>query len=160
MADLFPVAGCHFYIGNQKATQSTDFVAADFTPNSWIEVDAWSQMGAFGDAAALIVTQLINRGRDIKQKGTANGGQMQNVFARIDTDEGQIALRTAAAGAQKNNYSFRIDFNLASGQTVPPKVYFVGLAMGAQEAGGGANTIRNLNITVEINSNLVFVAGS
>lgn len=158
--DLYPVAGCHIYIGNQKATQTTDFVEADFNGQSWVEIDGWSQMGAFGDAAALIVTQLINRSRDVKQKGTANAGQMQNVFARIDDDEGQIAMRAAAAGAQKNNYAFRLDFNIATGQSTPPKAYFVGLVMGAQEAGGGANTIRNLNATIEINSNIVFVAGS
>lgn len=160
MADLYPVAGSHLFIGGQMATTNVDFVAADFASQSWIEVDGWSSMGAFGDAAALITTQLINRGRDIKQKGTTNSGSMANVFARIEEDAGQIALRTAAAGAQKNNFAFRVDFPLQTGDSTPPKAYFVGLAMGTQEAGGGANTIRNMNTTIEINSNIVFVAGT
>lgn len=159
MADLFPVAGCHFYIGTTKATQTTDFVEADFAGQSWVEVDGWSQMGAFGDAAALITSQLINRGRDIKQKGTTNAGSMQNVFAKIDADPGQVALIAAAAGSNKNNYAFRIDFNDADGGD-PSKAYFVGLVMNANEAGGQANTIRNLNATVEINSNIVRVAAT
>lgn len=159
MADLFPVAGCHFYIGGVKETQTADFVAADFAGQSWVEVDGWSQMGAFGDAAALITSQLINRGRDVKQKGTTNAGSMQNVFAKIDSDPGQIALIAAAAGVVKDNYAFRIDFNDADGGD-PSKAYFVGLAMNANEAGGQANTIRNLNATIEINSNIVRVAAT
>ena len=35
--------------------------------------------------------------------------------------------------------------------------YFIGLVMGAAKDGGGANTIRKLNATVEINSNIVDV---
>lgn len=160
MADLYPVAGSHMFIGGQMATQLDDLDATDFAGQSWLEIDGWSSMGAFGDAAALIATQLINRGRDVKQKGTANAGSMANVYARIEDDPGQIALRTAAAGGQKNNYAFRIDFPLQTGDVNPPKAYFVGLAMGTQEAGGGANTIRNMNTTIEINSNIVFINGT
>jgi hypothetical protein len=160
MADLYPVAGSHIFIGGQMATEIDDLTESDFAGKSWVEIDGWSQMGAFGDAAALITTQLINRGRDVKQKGTANSGQMQNVFARIEDDAGQILLREAAAGGQKNNYAFKVEFPLQTGQTVAPNALFVGLAMGTQEAGGGANTIRNMNTTIEINSNIVFVDGS
>lgn len=164
MSDLFPVAGCHIYIGEATPTQLTDFVEADFitSPDQFVEIDGWSQMGASGDAAALITTQLINRNRDIKQKGTSNAGSMQNVFAVIDDDPGQIALIAAAEGANKANYAFKIVYNDASGASgsEPSVRYFVGLVMGAQEAGGQANTIRNLNATVEINSNVVKVAAT
>jgi hypothetical protein len=95
MSTLYPVAGCHIYIGGVLSDKSTDFVATDFNGQSWTEIDGWTQMGAHGDTAAVITSQLINRSRDIKQKGTSNAGQMQNVFAEIKTNAGQLALIAA-----------------------------------------------------------------
>jgi hypothetical protein len=108
---LYPVADCHIDIGSVLNPGLVDLTEADFAAQVWTEVDGWSQMGEFGDTAALITTALINRGRDVKQKGTSNAGSMQNVFAVLQDDPGQIALRVAAAGSNKNNYAVRIRFN-------------------------------------------------
>ncbi len=156
MSDLYPVAGCKIFIGGVLATKAVDFVAADFTSQTWVAIDGWSQMGAIGDSAALITSSIISRGRDLKQKGTRNAGSMQNVFAQIDSDPGQIAL--IAAEKSPSNYAFKIEFNDAPVGGTPSQRLFVGLVTTAQEAGGAANTVRNLNSTVEINSNIVSVA--
>lgn len=163
MSNLYPVSGCRIYIGPAMDLQSRDFVLADFEsvspPLSWVEIDGWSTMGAVGDAAQVITTSLINRGRDVKQKGTANAGSMENVFAIIPGDAGQAALLAAAAASNKRNYAFRIDLNdgddTVSPVVAPSRRYFVALATMASEAGGDANTIQNLNVTLEINSNIV-----
>lgn len=147
---LQPVAGSRIYIGNQLDDKSADFVAGDFTAQSWVEIDGWTQMGAIGDTAQLISTDLINRGRTVKQKGTFNAGQMQNVFAYLPLDDGQILLRSARD--QRANYSFRVVF-----ETTEEKL-FIALVMNAEDAGGNANTILNENVTLEINSNIVTVA--
>ena len=109
--DLYPVAGKHFFIGGVMATKNGDFVASDFDGQDWTEVDGWETHGAIGDAGALITTALINRGRDVKQKGTANGGSMQNNFAILSADPGQLKLIEAARPANKNNYAFKIEGN-------------------------------------------------
>lgn len=240
--DLYPVAGCRIYLGPVISLKSTDLVLADFPARGaadWTEIDGWSQMGAFGDAGALITTALINRGRDVKQKGTANAGSMANVFAVVPGDPGQAKLKVAARPSNKKNYAVLIDLNdgeelsstvtisiatpgvvtwvghgLSVGQKVkfetsgelptglvagteyfvkatpsadtfqvsataagaaiattgtqsgshtaiahaaPSYVLFAALVMGAQQQGGEANTIRNLNATLEINSNIVEV---
>ena len=160
---LHPVAGCKIYIGGVKSDQSDDFDASDFSAETWTEIDGWQQMGSFGDTAALILTSVINRGRDGKQKGTYNAGQMQNRFVIVDDDAGQIAL--IAAAKTRSNYAFKIEMNdAASGPASPvpqpSKRYFVGLVMSANEAGGEANTIQMLDATIEINSNIVNVAAS
>lgn len=111
MSNLYPVAGCHLDIGTVLNPGLVDLTAADFAGQVWTEVDGWSTMGEFGDTAALISTDLINRNRTTKQKGTSNAGSMQNVFAVLQDDPGQLALRAAAAGANKQNYAFRIRFN-------------------------------------------------
>ncbi len=159
--DLYPVAGMKFYIGGAKSTQVTDFTASDFSAESWVEVDGWETVGAYGDNSEVVLFQLVNRGRDLKQKGTANAGSMENVFADLPVDPGQIDMKAAAEPSNKNNYAFRIDLNdTPSGGSTPSKRYFVGLVMTAEEAGGGANDPRRINFNVEINSNIVRVAAA
>ena len=156
MADLYPVAGSKIYIGGVLPTQSEDFVEEDFAGQAFEEIDGWETMGVIGDAAQIITTQLINRGRDVKQKGTRNAGSMQNNFAVISDDAGQLAL--IAAEKTPSNYAFKIEFNDAPGGPGAGTVgYFVGLVTSAQRAGGGANTVMMINSTVEINSNIVLV---
>lgn len=159
--DLYPVAGTKLYIGGVLATQPDDFVASDFASQTWVLIDGWSTMGTAGDAAQVITTSLINRGRDTKQKGTRNAGSMQNVFAKITGDAGQAAL--IAAEKTPSNYAFKIQYDdaassPASPAPTPSMQYFVGLVTSAQYAGGAANTVQNLNSTIEINSNIVDVA--
>lgn len=158
---LYSVAGCKFYIGTALDTKTTNFTAVDFTSITWVEVAKWTEAGPMGDTAALITSQIISQGRDEKQKGTRNAGSMQNVFASLPTDPGQIAL--IAAEKTDDNYAFKVELNDKPAVGAAPKNslrYFVGLVMSAQETAGGANTVRNLNSTVEINSNIVSVAAS
>lgn len=158
---LYPVAGCKIFIGAAINDQKDDFDADDFTSQTWIEIDGFAQMGGIGDTAQLITTPLINRNRDTKQKGTKNAGSMACVFASIPDDPGQIAL--IAAEQSNSNYAFKIELNdkPATGTAPKPSIrYFIGLVMGAAEAGGDANTVRNLESTIEINSNIVRVAAT
>lgn len=161
MATLYPVAGCKFSIGPAEELPDEDVTAADFTSTVWTEVKNWTQMGGFGDAAALITTQLIDKGRDVKQKGTRNAGSMQNVFAVAALDAGQIAV--IAAEKTQQNYPFKIELNDKPAVGASPKNsmrYFMGLVTSANEAGGEANTVQAFNVTVEINTNIVRVAAS
>ena len=125
---LYPVAGCKIYIGGVLADKNADFTAADFSSQTWTEIDGWEQMGAYGDTAQVITTSLINRGRDIKQKGTRNAGQMQNVFSVIADDDGQIAL--IAAEKTSNNYAFKIELNDAPSGGTPTTIFNRGMVAG------------------------------
>ncbi|MEO1948480.1 hypothetical protein [Thioclava sp.] len=159
MADLYPVAGAKIHIGGVTATQSTDFAESDFTGETWTEIDGWETMGSAGDSAEIISTKLINRGRVVKQKGTRDAGDMQNNFAIIPSDAGQTAL--LAAEKTTDNYAFKIVYDdMPSGGTSATTQYFVGLVTGAQEQGGGADTVRMLQSTIAINSNIVTVAAA
>jgi len=158
---LYPVAGCKIYIGTVLADKDADFTASDFTSQTWTEIKGWSQMGPIGDTAELISTNVIDGSRTKKMKGTRNAGSMQNVFAVIPTDPGQIAL--IAAEKTSDNYAFKVELNDKPSSGTAPAAsqrLFIGLAMSAQEAGGEANTVRNLNGTIEINSNIVPVAAT
>lgn len=159
MANLYAVAGAKIYIGTVAIDVPTDDVdATDFAGVTWTRIADWTQCGSFGDTAALISTDVIDRGRTVKQKGTKNAGQMQNTFAINTTDAGQLALISAANG--NLNWPFKIEWDDApAGDDPTPTInYFLGLVMTAEQAGGSANTVRSLNATIEINTNIVTVA--
>lgn len=147
MSDLFAVAGSKIFIGQAKPSQLTDFTASDFAGQTWVEIDGWETCGAIGDVAEVISTNLINRGRTVKQKGTRNAGTMENTFAVIDGDAGQTALKVAESA--DDNYAFKIEWS--TGEVF----FFVALVMTKSRPGGGANTVQMIAATMEINSNIV-----
>lgn len=109
MATLYPVAGCRYFIGPAMELPDDDLTAADFASILWTEVKNYMEAGALGDAAALITTPLIDRQRDVKQKGTRNAPSRQDNFAVAVNDAGQIAI--LAAEQTNHNYPFRVDLN-------------------------------------------------
>lgn len=141
------VAGSRFYIGGVVSDQAADFVAGDFSSQSWVEVDGWEQLGDLGETPTVITTPLINRNRDKAMKGTRQVVTMQNRFTIIDADAGQLAC--IAAEAVNSDYAFRITF--ASGA----QRLFAGLVVSAKEIGGQANVIRFLEVDIARNSNVV-----
>lgn len=156
MANLFAVAGAKISIGTAPMDSPTsDLSASDFSGVSWTQIKDWTQAGSIGDSAALISTDVIDRGRTVKQKGVKNAGQMQNVFAINTSDAGQQALIAASNG--NLNWPFKIEWDDAPQGGTPTINYFVGLVMSAEQAGGSANTVRSLNSTIEVNSNVVTV---
>lgn len=160
-AEIFAVAGARIYIGTALAPEIDDMTETDFAGQSadWVEIDGWATMGTVGDTATQIAQTLINRGRTMKAKGTRDAGTMENTFAIIPSDPGQIALR--AAEKTRNNFAFRIVFDdKATTAGTGTTQYFVALVMSVQEAGGEANTARILNGTLDINSNIVQVAAT
>lgn len=154
MSDLYAVAGAKFFIGGPIATKKVDFIETDFTGEVWTEVDGWETAGAYGDTATLITRQLINRNRDIKDKGTRNAGGMQNTFAIVSGDPGQEAM--AAAERANHNYTFKIEYDdQPPGGTTKTIHKFIGLVMSWQRQNGQANTGLAIQATIEINSNIV-----
>lgn len=165
MSELYSVAGWKIFIGDTTMqSQAADFTASDYSGQTWTEIDGWEQMGAFGDAAQAITTSLINRGRDIKTKGTKNAGSMDNRFAALlgtSPDAGQTAV--IAAEGTPDNYAFKIEANdvPSSGPSpTPTTFYFIGLVMNKTMQGGGANSTQLRGFNVEINSNIVEVAAA
>lgn len=158
MADLYPVSGMKFYIGGAVTVPDGGAVSGStFSGVTYVEVDGWTQAGAFGDAAEVITSQMINRSRDVKQKGTRNAGSMENRFAWLPGDAGQEDA--IAAEATANNYAFKIE-GPDTGGTTPTKWEFLGMVTSAQQQGGGANTILELALGVEINTNIVETAAT
>jgi len=160
MSHLFATAGTKLDIGAAKAFDGTDFVAADFTTGSpvWAEVGGTTNLGSAGDTSELITSGQIGISRVRKAKGLRNAGSMQVVVDLDYADPGQIAI--LAAEKSQDTYAFRVTFNDAPAGGTPSYRYFVALVMSAAEQFDEANNAMKLNVTLEIDSNIVRVAAA
>lgn len=156
MAGIFATAGAKLYVGSSLAARTSDFVAGDFSGQSWVQVGWMENIGAFGDEAQSITFDAIEQARTQKLKGTRNAGDMSVVCGIDYEDAGQIILRTAEA--TPNNYAFKVLFNdMPSGGTSGSIRYFIAMVMSARETLDTANNVMKLNATLGINSNIVRV---
>lgn len=163
MGNLFSTAGSKLSIGAAKTFGGTDFTATDFTSGSpvYTEITGTTNLGSAGDAAELITSNHINVNRTRKLKGTRNAGSMQVVCDLDYADAGQLAV--IAAEKTKDTYAFKVEFNDKPATGASPKNsmrYFTALVMSASEQWDEANNTMKLNITLEIDSNIVRVAAS
>lgn len=155
MAGIFATAGAELFIGGSVAAKTTNFVLADFSGQSWIQIGWMENIGAFGDEASSITFDAIEQQRTQKLKGTRNAGDMNMVCGIDYEDVGQIALR--AAEATPNSYAFKVLFNDAPAGGSGSERYFIALVMSARETLDTANNVMKLNATLGINSNVVRV---
>lgn len=102
---LQKVAGSKLYIGGRVPYKSTVGVA-DFSGQSWEEIDGWQQTGDLGAEQETVTQTLINRNVTLYSKGVISFPIMQNVFIPMLTDTGQIKF--AAAQKSCKPYAFRV----------------------------------------------------
>ena len=97
MAKLVAVAGSKIYIGTRVAAKGT-VTLADFSDQSseWLEIGGWTAAGAVGDTVETITQNFINENRTRMIKGTRSGSTMENTFAPIYDDAGQVRFRTGS----------------------------------------------------------------
>lgn len=156
---IFATAGSKIYIGQALAPQTDDFVESDFDTQSWVEIGWPENLGAFGDQAALVEFDAINKSRTQKLKGNRNAGSMALIFGIDYADSGQAALR--AAEATDDSYAFRVEFDdMPSGGSTPSFRYFIAKVMTVSEQLDAANNPARLNSTLELDSNVVAVAAT
>ena len=158
MSHLFATAGSKLFIGAAKVFNSTDFTEADFTGQAWTEVGGTTNLGSAGDTSELVTSNHIANARTRKLKGTRNAGSMQVVSDLDYADAGQIAA--IAAEKTKDSYAFKLQFNDAPSGGTPSSRYFVAYVMSAAEQFDEANSTMKLNVTIEIDSNIVRVAAA
>lgn len=156
MAKMHSTAGTKYFIGGALEDQDDAFDATDFTSVTWVEIKGTTNLGQIGDSAALITSDQINTSRTKKMKGVYNAGSMALVCDQDLTDPGQLAL--IAAGKSSSNFAFKIEATDAPIGGTPSQRLFIGLVMGTPETFDGANDVRKLQATIEINSNIVSVA--
>lgn len=152
---IYATNGAKLYIGAALAAKSTDFVAADFTPQTWVEIGETEGLGSVGDSSSEITFDSIAASRTRRLKGTRNAGSMEVVCGIDYADAGQIAV--IAAEKTPHDYAFRLVLNDAPPGGTPSMRYFVAKVASAVEALDSANSVMKLNATLWVNSNVVKV---
>lgn len=106
---LQAVNGSKIYIGTRVAPKGT-VTLADFTAQEteWTEIGGWTQSGSLGDTQQLITQDFINEGRTRQIKGTRVGASMENTFAPLPNDPGQIKFKQAIDSCSP--YAFKVEW--------------------------------------------------
>ena len=158
---IFTTAGSKISIGAALPPKSADFVAADFTSQTWTEIGSVETLGTFGDSSEETTFDDVGKARRQKLKAVRDAGSLELVCGLDYADAGQIAL--LAAEKLPHDFAFRIEFNDKPATGASPKNsirYFMAKVMSASEALEGAGDVMKLNATLAINSNVVRVAAS
>ena len=158
---VFVTSGTKIFIGPAMQDTDDDYVAADFSTLTYVEIKNTTSLGAFGDTAATVTSAEINRGRDRKAKGTRNAGDMQLTCNDNPADPGQVALYAAEASPQ--NYAFKIVLPDAPAAGTNPQGstrYFAAKVMSTPENLGGPNNFATVTYALGIDSNIVRVAAT
>lgn len=104
---VYSTAGAKLYIGGQKEQKSTNFVAADFASETWVEIIDVEGLGSAGDTSEAIKFTAIGDARTRVLKGPRDAGTMDVVAGLNVRDPGQIAA--VAAAASQADYAFKIE---------------------------------------------------
>lgn len=158
---LYNTAGCKLFIGGAIEDPGADMVEADFTSQTWTEIKNLESIGTLGDTSSVTSFNALDRDRTIKMKGTRDGGQMTVVCGVETASAGQLAM--IAAERTNNNYAFKLVLNDAPATGASPKPSerkFIALVSSQAEQYDGANDVRKMNVTLEVNSNVVRKAAS
>lgn len=165
MSKLYATAGTKIGIGLAFAATGTDLTVSDFTTGTptptYVEIGGTTNIGGAGDTSEAIKSTHIAVARVRKLKGPRDAGQMQIVCDLDPTDAGQIAV--IAAEKTPYSYMFKVELTDKPAAGASPKNsmrYFVAYVMSAAEQYDEANNVMKLNITLEIDSNVVRVAAS
>ncbi|TKA98547.1 hypothetical protein FAZ78_00370 [Cereibacter changlensis] len=150
---IFATNGAKLYIGGVLGWKATDFVEADFTSQTWVEIGETESLGSLGDTASEITFDGIATKRQRRLKGTRSAGTMEVVCGVDYEDDGQIAL--IAAEKTAHNFAFKLEFNDAPVGGTPSQRLFIATVASAAEALDTANSVMKLNSSLWVNSNIV-----
>lgn len=106
---LQAVAGSKIFIGTRVAPKGT-VELADFAAQEaeWTEIKGWAQSGSLGDTQNLISQDFIDETRTRQIKGTRVGASMENTFAPLPNDPGQLRFNEAIDSCLP--YAFKVEW--------------------------------------------------
>ena len=115
---------------------------------SWTTVGEVTDLPEFGKSYNL-VTHLPVAGRQIEKfKGSYNNGTLTVTMARDDNDTGQAEVLSTGIDSD-NSYAFRVQYQDAT------EDYFTAKIMSFTSVGGGADSIVNRVMTLELDRDVV-----
>lgn len=114
MANLQTISGSKIYIGLRVVGKGVVSLT-DFNGATWTEIGGLTNLGDIGDTQELVSLSFINETRTRQAKGTRTGSTMENTFAPLPSDLGQIAYLAATLSCSP--YQFKIEYGAGCAPT-------------------------------------------
>lgn len=150
-----PSNGARLFIGG-PVSELIDSVD-EYAGLTWIEIKGLKSLGAFGDTATPVTSKQLNRNREIKKKGTFDGGSPAFVVDMIQDDPGQMAVE--AALPDPSDYAFKVEIpNRLNKNGSNGLRYFSGQVMSFPEEVGAADSPITSTFGVGVNTPILKVA--
>ena len=147
MAD--PIISVGTTLGMVASSPAT-YDSAGFAALTFVTVGEITNMGDVGGTAQIVENTTLQSGIIGKYKGSINYGSAPITIGKDATDAGQVLLKAAFDGADRDTeHSFAITDS--NGDIT----YFSGLVSSYVKSTGDANTVRMLNTTIELNNELI-----
>lgn len=115
--------------------------------SNFVEIGEVTDLGEYGREYAAVNHNPLKERRTIKRKGSYNDGALSLQLARVPTDAGQIALRSALNS--DSSYSFKVVLQNGTVQ------FFTGQVMSYTTNVGGVDQITSASVTVEIDNDII-----
>jgi hypothetical protein len=155
---IFSVAGTRLFIGSVLNAHPADFVASEFTAQSWVAISWVENLGQVGDESSEIAFSVIENPRTQKLKGVRNAGNMALIVGQDYQDDGQSLM--IAAERQPYSYAFKLLFNDKPSPGTSGSIrYFIAQVMSAREQFDTVNNVIKVAFTLGVNSNIVHING-
>lgn len=95
---------------NNPVAANSDLTQTAYEALTWLEVSNIGNIGETGSNTNVATYDTWDKNVAQKAAGVTNAGDPEIELARVPTDLGQIAMRTAAQSANRtNNYAFKIE---------------------------------------------------
>lgn len=143
-------AGTTLGVSTTLPTTFDDDGSTGYPSKTYTTVGEITEIPAFGSVYNLITHNPLGERRITKRKGSINDGTLTLTFAADASDTGQAALKTAHTS--DNEVAIKITYPDGEDD------YFTALVMSYQVNAGGADSIKQDSVTLELTRAPVNVA--
>lgn len=140
-----PQTNSHASIGVCITPQNNDLTSGTAAALTYVAIGNVGKIGEHGYDTNMVSYSVLDRDLKLKAKGETDGGNVTIECAENNSDAGQLALNTAAAPSDANNYVVKIAYTNGDIR------YVRGPIGGPKYSGGGNEDFRVSTYTIGAN---------
>lgn len=144
-AGVGPVSGTKLFIGTSESVAS---------PDDYIEIKNISNLGNISQTFAQIAVEDLGDGDTYQLKGQRSFPNFDVTLNRNDSDQGQLALKTASEATRGTLYNFKIL------ETDGGTVVWKGEVFGYGPSYGGVSSLRTVQTSISIRPSTMVITPS
>lgn len=140
-----PTTNAHATVSVCVTAQNDDLTETTAAALTWVVIGKVGRIGEHGYDTNMVSYSVLDRDLVLKAKGQTDGGNVTIECAEDNADAGQLALNTAAAPSDSDNYAVQIKYTNGDIR------YVRGPVGGPKYSGGGNEDFRVATYTIGAN---------